>query len=132
LGISPDVIEAAAKREEIEIERRERAYRDGRPPIKVEGQTVILVDDGLATGASMLAAVRALRPRARQTIVAVPVAAQSTCNELRIEVDQIVCAVTPHPFVAVGAFYRDFTQTTDEEVRSLLLQARNRQGLQTE
>jgi putative phosphoribosyl transferase len=130
LGISSDVIEAVAKREEIEIERRERAYRDGRPPMRVEGHTLILVDDGLATGASMLAAVRALRPRARQMIVAVPVAAENTRNDLRIEVDQIVCAATPHPFVAVGTFYRDFTQTTDEEVRSLLLQARNRQGLQ--
>src|SRR5579859_3826066 len=129
LGISPAVIEAAAQRERIEIERRELAYRGGRPPMSVEGHTAILIDDGLATGASMLAAVRALRPRARRTIVAVPVAAEGTCNELRIEVDKIICVATPHPFVAVGAFYRDFTQTTDEEVRSLLLEARNRRGL---
>jgi predicted phosphoribosyltransferase len=130
LNISPEVIEAVAKREELEIERRERAYRDGRPPAQVEGRTAILIDDGLATGASMLAAARALRPRVRQVIVAVPVAAASTCNELRSEVDQVLCAITPQPFFAIGMFYRDFDQTTDEEVRFLLLQARNRQGSQ--
>ena len=130
LNISPEVIEAVARREELEIERRERAYRDGRPPAQVEGRTAILIDDGLATGASMLAATRALRPRVRRVIVAVPVAAASTCNELRSEVDQVLCAITPQPFFAVGMFYRDFDQTTDEEVRFLLLQARNRQGSQ--
>jgi predicted phosphoribosyltransferase len=130
LNISPEVIEAVAKREELEIERRERAYRDGRPPAQVEGRTAILIDDGLATGASMLAAARDLRPRARRVIVAVPVAAESTCDELRSEVDQILCAITPQSFFAVGMFYRDFDQTTDEEVCFLLLQARNRQGSQ--
>jgi putative phosphoribosyl transferase len=123
LNISPEVIEAVAKREELEIERRERAYRDGRPPAQVEGRTVILIDDGLATGASMLAAARALRSRVRRVIVAVP-AAVSTCNELRSEVDRVLCAITPQPFFAIGMFYRDFDQTTDEEVRFLLLQAR--------
>ena len=126
LGISPEVIEAIVKRETLEIERRERVYRDGFPPIPVEGRTAILIDDGLATGASMLAAARALRPRARRVIAAVPVASETTCNELSDEVDQIICATTPEPFFAVGMFYRDFAQTTDEEVRTLLWQARNR------
>jgi predicted phosphoribosyltransferase len=130
LGISSEVIEAVSSREELEIERRERVYRDGRAPARVEGRTVILIDDGLATGASMMAAGRALHSGARQIIVAVPVAAESTCNEFRKEVDQIICAKTPQPFFAVGMFYRNFTQTTDEEVRSLSSQARNRQGLQ--
>ena len=128
LGIPSEVIEAIVKRERLEIERRERAYRDGLPPIPVpvEGRTAILIDDGLATGASMLAAARALRPRARRVIAAVPVASETTCNELSDEVDQIICATTPQPFFAVGMFYRDFAQTTDEEVRTLLWQARNR------
>ncbi len=130
LGISPEVVQTAVQREEVEIERRERTYRNGYPPIRVEDRTAILVDDGLATGASMLAAARALRPKAERVIVAVPVSAESTCSELRGEVDEVICANTPEHFFAVGAFYRDFTQTTDEEVRSLLSQARGRHGLQ--
>jgi predicted phosphoribosyltransferase len=130
LGISPEVVQAAVQREEVEIERRERAYRNGYPPIRVADRTAILVDDGLATGATMLAAARALRPRTERVIVAVPVSAERTCNELRGEVDEVICANTPEHFFAVGAFYRDFTQTTDEEVRSLLSQARGRHGLQ--
>jgi predicted phosphoribosyltransferase len=122
LDISPTIIEAVASRERLEIERRERAYRDGRPPLPIEGRTIILIDDGLATGASMLAAGRALRPKARELIVAVPVAAQSTCHELSIEVDRMICIATPASFFAVGQFYQDFRQTTDEEVRSLLSQ----------
>jgi predicted phosphoribosyltransferase len=124
LGVSLEAIDEVAERERLEIARRERAYRDGRPPVRIEGRTAILVDDGLATGASMLAAVRALRPHAKQVIVAVPVAAKSTCDRLRSEVDQIFCAMTPEPFFAVGSFYRNFEQTTDEEVRTLLSQAR--------
>ncbi len=89
-----------------------------------------MIDDGLATGASMLAAARALRPRARRVIAAVPVASETTCNELSGEVDQIICVTTPQPFFAIGMFYHDFAQTTDEEVRTLLAQARNRQGSQ--
>jgi len=130
LGISPEVIEAIAQRERLEIERREQTYRDGRPPIPVEGRTAIVVDDGLATGASMLAAARALRPRVRRVIAAVPVASATTCKELSGELDQIICAITPQPFFAIGMFYRDFTQTTDEEVRTLLAQSRTRQGSQ--
>ena len=107
------------------IERREREYRDGYPPADVNGRAAILIDDGLATGASMRAAARALRPRAREVIVAVPVASERTCDEFRAEVDQIICATTPQPFFAVGMFYRDFEQTTDEEVRMLLSEARD-------
>jgi predicted phosphoribosyltransferase len=125
LDISSEIIKTVAKREKLEIERRERVYRDGRLPMRVEGHDAILIDDGLATGASMLAAARALRPRARQVVVAVPVAAESTCNNLRREVDQMVCATIPPRLFAVGEFYRDFAQTTDEEVRSLLSQERN-------
>jgi putative phosphoribosyl transferase len=123
LGISLETIEQAAEQEKLEIARRERAYRAGRPPARIEGRTAILIDDGLATGSSMLAAARSLRPHARQIIVAVPVGAKSTCEQLRSEVDQIICAITPEQFVAVGSFYRDFEQTTDEEVRALLSQA---------
>jgi predicted phosphoribosyltransferase len=124
-AIPSEVLEAVTKRERLEIERREREYRDGRPPARIEGRTAILVDDGLATGASMRAAARALRPRAARVIVAVPVASKTTCDEFRGEVDQIICATTPQPFFAVGMFYRNFEQTTDQEVRALLSQARS-------
>ncbi len=128
LGISLETIEEVAQQERMEIERRERAYRDGRAPARVEGRTAILIDDGLATGSSMMAAARSLRSRARQVIVAVPVAAESTCNELRSEVDKIICATTPQLFFAVGMFYRNFAQTTDEEVRTLLSKVRSDEG----
>lgn len=128
LAISDEEINTIAEREKREIERREREYRNGYPAVQVEGQTAILIDDGLATGASMRAAARALRPRARKVVVAVPVASERTCNELRAEVDQIMCTTTPQPFFAVGMFYRDFEQTTDEEVRELLGQARDSSG----
>lgn len=122
--ISHELVEEMAQREQAEIERRELVYRDGRPPARIEDRVVILVDDGLATGASMLAAVRAVRPRARQVIVAVPVGAEHTCRELSREVDQVFCLTTPRSFLAVGLFYRNFEPTRDEEVRSLLEQAR--------
>lgn len=124
LGVSPDILEAVARREAREIERREQMYRNGFPPAKVDGLTVILVDDGLATGATMLAAVRALRPRARAVVAAVPVAAEAACHDLRVEVDQMVCVATPRDFAAVGMFYRNFDPTTDAEVRGLLAEAR--------
>jgi putative phosphoribosyl transferase len=116
-------VDAAAQRERAEIERREIAYRNGRPPARIEGRMVILVDDGLATGASMMAAVRSVRPFAREVMVAVPVAAESTYHELHGEVDQLVCARIATPFHSVGSFYRNFEQTTEEEVCTLLSQA---------
>jgi putative phosphoribosyl transferase len=121
LGISRDVIEAVAAVEEQELERRERIYRGGRPPPDVRGRTVILVDDGLATGSTMRAAVAALRQHGPDRIVvAVPVGAPETCEEFRSEADDVVCARTPEPFYAVGLWYGDFSQTTDEEVHDLL------------
>ena len=124
LGLSHSDIQAITAREQMELERRERAYRDGRPAVDVRSRIAILVDDGLATGSSMLAAVRALRTLApARIVVGVPVAPQNTCERLRSEADEVVCAYTPEPFWAVGAWYEDFTQTTDEEVRWLLAQA---------
>ena len=124
LRVSDNVIEELTEREQRELERRERSYREGRPPLAVKDRAVVLVDDGLATGASMLAAARALRQQAaRRIIVAVPVAARQTCEELSKEVDQIICAETPYPFSAVGTWYEDFAQTTDEDVRKLLEEA---------
>ena len=124
--IPEEVVDAAAKEGSEEVERRERAYRNGRSREPIEGRVAILVDDGLATGASMLAAVRAVRSRAREVMVAVPVAAQDTCNDFRHEVDHVICARAPSAFYSVGSFYRDFEQTTDAEVSSLLLKASRR------
>ena len=118
---SASAIDATTRAELIELERRERAYRDGRLPLPVEGQTVILVDDGLATGSTMRAAVLAIRRhRPARVIVAVPVGAREACEALREVADEVVCAFTPEPFSAVGLWYADFSQTTDEEVRHLL------------
>ncbi len=128
LRIPARVIDRVAAVELAELERREREYRDGRPPPEVAGRTVILVDDGLATGASMRAAVVALRQRhPARIVVAVPIASPATCREFRDLVDQVVCARTPEPFHAVGHWYEDFSQTSDDEVRELLaLAARER------
>jgi predicted phosphoribosyltransferase len=124
-GVTRDEIERLAEREQRELERRERLFRGDRPPIRVVDRTVILVDDGLATGSTMRAAVRALRQQgAARIIVAVPVAARSTCAEMEDEADEVVCAATPEPFHAVGLWYEDFRQTTDDEVRELLDTAR--------
>lgn len=124
LKISREAIDAVAAREQRELERREREYRDGRPPASVAGRTAILVDDGLATGSSMRAAVQALRQKGpHEIVVAVPVAAAETCEALRREVDDVVCAWTPEPFDAVGLWYDDFSQTSDAEVRELLERA---------
>ena len=121
LRIPETVIDVIAERETDEIARREREYREGRPPPDVRGKTVILVDDGLATGATMLAAVRALRQLGpARLVVAVPTAAPETCEALREEVDEMICAATPEPFHSVGLWYEDFSQTSDEEVRDLL------------
>jgi putative phosphoribosyl transferase len=120
-GIPQSAIEAVAREEQVELERREREYRGGRPVVDLRGRIVILVDDGLATGSSMRAAVQAVRQRGpSRIVVAVPVAARSTCTEFETLVDEIVCARTPEPFFAVGLWYADFTQTTDDEVRILL------------
>ena len=121
LAIAPEAIQHAAEREGRELVRREQAYREGRPFPAVAGKVVIVVDDGLATGSSMRAAIEALRSlRPARIVVAVPAAPQSTCRELAALADEVVCATTPSPFFAVGSSYWDFTQTTDEEVRDLL------------
>jgi predicted phosphoribosyltransferase len=121
LRIPDYVIEAVAAWEQQELARRERVYRDDRPPLDVQGKTVILIDDGLATGATMQAAVKALRQQQPgRMVVAVPTASPETCDAIRAEVDEIICAITPEPFYAVGFWYEDFSQTTDEEVRELL------------
>ena len=124
LGIPDIVIDEVAAREQIELDRREREYRGGRPPRSLAGKSVILVDDGLATGSTMRASAIAVRQQQpARVIVAVPVGAPSTCAELADVADQVVCIRTPDPFVAVGMWYRDFTPTTDDDVRQLLEEA---------
>jgi predicted phosphoribosyltransferase len=121
LHIPTDVIDAVAEAEGRELDRREQTYRAGRPPLDLRGKIVLLIDDGLATGATMRAAVAAVRAQGpARVVVAVPVAAAETCEELRVEADEVVCAQMPDPFYAVGLWYRDFSQTTDDEVRELL------------
>src|SRR6266478_1931382 len=121
LGIPGALIETVASQERQELARRERLYREGRPPPDVRGRTVILVDDGLATGATMHAAIEALRQlQPARIVVAVPTASPEACEEMRAKVDDVICAITPEPFEAVGRWYQDFSQTTDEEVRGLL------------
>jgi predicted phosphoribosyltransferase len=121
LGIAPQDIDRVAEREGRELHRRESLYREGRPVPDLAGRVVIAVDDGLATGSSMRAAIEALRKlRPARIVVAVPAAPESTCQELAALVDEVVCATTPSPFSAVGSSYSDFTQTTDDEVRDLL------------
>ena len=121
LRIAPDRIEAVTAREARELERREREYRGDAGPLPILGATAALVDDGLATGSSMRAAVAALRRReAARVMAAVPVAPPATCRELAAEVDEMVCLRTPEPFQAVGRWYRDFSEVSDDEVRALL------------
>jgi putative phosphoribosyl transferase len=120
-GISPAAIEAVAREELAELERREREYRRGRPLTDLSGRNVILVDDGLATGSTMRAAVQAVRALGpARVVVAVPVGAPQTCEEFNDITDETLCARTPEPFSAVGLWYRDFSQTSDAEVRALL------------
>jgi putative phosphoribosyl transferase len=122
--VRADELDAVVKREQAELARRERVYRGNAPPRPLDSRVAILVDDGLATGASMRAAIRAIRAQnPARVVVGVPIAAPSTCQELSLEVDEIVCAITPEPFLSVGLWYRNFRQTTDEEVRQLLSQA---------
>jgi putative phosphoribosyl transferase len=119
--ISEPELERVAARELETLEAREIAYRGGRPPVEVRDRTAILVDDGLATGATMRAAIGALRDRgAARIVVAVPTAPRETCEALAREVDEVVCATTPEPFTAVGLWYRDFSPVSDDEVRRLL------------
>jgi putative phosphoribosyl transferase len=129
LDVGEDTIAAVAAEEQRELERRERDLRDGASPEPVRGRATILVDDGLATGASMRAAVLALREQeAAEVVVAVPVAAPEVCARFEEEVDEIVCALTPERMYAVGAWYEDFSQTSDDEVRELLRRAREARG----
>ena len=119
--VPAEVIDAVAQREQAELERRERAYRNDRPPVSVAGRIVVLVDDGLATGSTMKAAVEAVRARGpARIVVAVPVGAADTCRDFAYVADEIVCARAPTDFRAVGLWYRDFSQTTDDEVHQLL------------
>lgn len=121
LALPSRVIDAVAAREESELLRRERLYRGGRPPLAVSGRTVIVVDDGLATGSTMLAAVRALRTGGPARIVAaVPVGSPDVCDALRADADEVVCAIRRRPLGSVGHWYEDFSQTSDDEVRALL------------
>ncbi|WP_246207320.1 erythromycin esterase family protein [Bradyrhizobium rifense] len=125
LGIPASMIDAVAARERQELARRERLYRDGRPQPDVRGRTVILVDDGLATGATMHAAIEALRQQGpKRIVVAVPTASPDTCEEMKRRADEVICAITPQPFQAVGRWYQEFSQTTDDEVRELLASQR--------
>jgi predicted phosphoribosyltransferase len=124
LELSREMIDAVTASAQQELERREHLYRDDRALPDVGGRTVILVDDGLATGSTMRAAVAALRQQGpARIVVAVPVGAAETCAELRTEADEVVCAHMPMPFYAVGLWYKDFTQTTDDEVHDLLERA---------
>jgi predicted phosphoribosyltransferase len=121
LEVGEDEIARVVADETRELERRERRYRGGRTMLDVTGRTIVLVDDGLATGASMRVAIRALRQRDPAKIVAaVPVAAADTCAAMQAEADLMVCATTPRPFYGVGAWYEDFSQTSDAEVQRLL------------
>jgi predicted phosphoribosyltransferase len=123
--VSKDQLDDVTRMEQAELERRERRYRGERPFPDLAAKAVILVDDGLATGATMRAAVEALRhENPARVIVAVPVSSPDTCEQFREIADEIVCAVTPEPFYAVGLWYEDFSQTTDEEVHDLLERAR--------
>ena len=119
--LSPAVIEEIAEREQREIKRRSRLYRGTRSLVDIHGKEVIIVDDGLATGSTMLAAVRALRQQnAKHIVVAVPVGPRDTCDALRREADQVVCLSSPEPFYSVGTWYEDFTQVTDSKVQHTL------------
>ena len=124
LRIDSETIDVASRREQKEIERREQLYRGQRSPVDVRNKTVIVVDDGLATGSTMHAAIAALRQhRPARIVVAVPAASPQACSEIADQVDEIICAATPEPFYAVGQWYQEFSQTTDEEVRDLLARA---------
>jgi putative phosphoribosyl transferase len=124
LGIPQEIIDRVTESEAKELERRQHLYRSDKPLPAVQGRVVIIIDDGLATGSTMKAAVAALRQQQpKRLVVAVPTAPAETCQELRQMADEVVCLVTPEPFYAVGGSYVDFGQTTDEEVRDLIKRA---------
>jgi putative phosphoribosyl transferase len=126
LGISRGTIEAVTAREKAELERREKLYLGDKPFQRLEGKTVIVVDDGIATGATMRVAVKTLKQhKPAQIIVAAPTSALDTYKQLRLEADEVICLSTPEPYLAVGTWYEDFSQTTDEQVRTLLAQIKN-------
>jgi predicted phosphoribosyltransferase len=128
IGIPPGRFDLAAERATVELERREHAYRGDRPPPDLAGKTAILVDDGLATGTTMHASIRAVRELGPERIVvAVPTAPVAVCRELSVIVDEVVCVSNPTRMLAVGQSYRDFAQTSDDEVRALLAAAENGQ-----
>lgn len=130
LNITHEQLSEVAATELIELERRERAYRGNRPAPQLRDQTVILVDDGLATGSTMLAAVKAVQEQApARVVVAVPVAALETCEKFQQQVDEVICVQTPQPFYAVGSWYDNFSQTSDDEVRQLLASANEQRTL---
>lgn len=124
LNIPDELINLVARQELLELQRREQLYRGDRPPLDARDHTAILIDDGLATGASMRAAVAGVRRQnPARIVIAVPTASPETCNAFKFKVDEIVCTMTPEPFLGVGQWYEDFSQVTDEEVRSLLEKA---------
>jgi predicted phosphoribosyltransferase len=124
LSSANEIIESVTAREMAEVERREQLYRDGRPAPELRDRTAILIDDGLATGATMRAAVKALRQRgAARIVVAVPVGPPETCREFEADADEIICGIAPEFFQAVGQYYEDFSQTSDDEVREILARA---------
>ena len=124
LNLSKEEIDRIAETVKKELERRERVYRGDRPPIKIEGKVTLLVDDGIATGSSMRAGIKALRQmKPSRLVVAVPVAPRQTCKRMKSEVDELICVYTPELFYAIGQFYEDFSQISDEEVTELLRRA---------
>jgi putative phosphoribosyl transferase len=132
LRIPDEVIDAVSAEELAELQRREKVYRAGLPPLDVEGKTIIVVDDGIATGSTMLAAVSALRQlNAARIIIAAPVVAASTYREMQRHADEVIAVILPERFYAVGQWYEDFSQTSDEKVRELLAQAIRRQPVET-
>lgn len=136
VGISKQEIEQITQKVRAELERRERVYRGARPPFNLEGKVAILIDDGIATGSSMRAAINALRQlKPARVVVAVPVAPLSTCNRLKSDVDELICVHMPESFYAIGQFYADFSQVADEEVTDLIHRAEQRaihKGVRTE
>ena len=122
--VPQEAVDRVTAMEQRELQRREQVYREGRAPAAISGRTVVMVDDGLATGSTMLAACRAVRSAGpRRLVAAVPVGSRQACRHLRKVTDETICAMTPEPFAAIGSWYQDFRQTTDEEVRELLQQA---------